>query len=146
MRNIRFIFSLLLAIVGLFFISGFSFPKMTGYVVGGNLGFGNSFLGFIFLISGIVLFIAGKQWKLERNLAQEIKESGKRLDNPKEIIRIAEKSGYIIGKKECHEGTKVYNQFGKVVTVIPKHNISNGTYHNIIKELAEGKSNFRKNC
>jgi hypothetical protein len=65
------------------------------------------------------------------------------VDSPSELIRIARKSGYRIGE-EVKEGTKVYDIDGRYITVIPRHHISLGIYHKIIKTLAKGEPEFRK--
>jgi hypothetical protein len=72
---------LLMMIAGVLLIANFSVSKLTGNVIGENTAVATSSLGFILLIAGIVLFIS-KEGKLERNLAQEIKESGKIVDSP----------------------------------------------------------------
>jgi hypothetical protein len=84
-----------------------------------------------------------KEGGLEKTLAQKIKESGKVINKPNEIVHIAKKSGYVIGDG-VREGTPVYDKSGNYIIVIPRHNVSGGVYHNIINELASGKSNFRK--
>lgn len=80
---------------------------------------------------------------MEGNLAKRVKESGRIETNPKKIIQIARKSGYIIGKKDVNEGTPVYNEKNCFITVVPRH-ISFKVYFSIINALSEGKSNFRE--
>jgi hypothetical protein len=133
---------LLMMIAGVLLIANFSVSKITGNVIGENIAIGTSSLGFIFLIFGLVFFIVSSENKLEKTLAQQIKESGKMIDNPRELVRIARKSGYILGK-EVKEGTQIYDQEGRYLTVIPHRHISPGTYHGIIKTLAKGESSFR---
>ena len=136
---------LLMIIAGVLFIANFSVSKLTGNVIGENVAVATSSLGFILLIAGIALFIVSTESRLEKTLAQKIKESGKIVDNPSEIIRIARKSGYTIGE-QVKEGTKVYDFQGRYLTVIPRHNISPGTYRGIIKTLATGESTFRRSA
>jgi len=148
MKKPQFFLSLILIIAGFILISSVSLSKITGNVVSEKPIIGFSSFGFIFLILGIVLFLMDKEGKLEKtlaekNLAQEIKESGKIINKPNEIIHIAKKSGYVVGN-EVREGTLICDKYGNKITVIPRHNISSGVYRNIISELAKGESNFRK--
>lgn len=136
---------LLMIITGVLLIANFSVSKITGNVIGENTGVATSSLGFVLLITGIAFFIVAQENRLEKTLAQQIKESGKIVNNPNEIIRIARKSGYTIGE-EVREGTKIYGLNGKYLTVIPRHNISPGTYRGIIKTLATGESTFRRSA
>ena len=75
----------------------------------------------------------------EGNLAQKILESGKIIQNPRELKRIANEVGYT--GKESKEGYKVLCNEG-ILTVIPKHKVSIGVYRSILKALATGKSNY----
>jgi hypothetical protein len=134
---------LLMMIAGVLLIANFSVSKITGNVIGENVAVGTSSLGFILLIAGIALFIVSNEGGLEKTLAQKVKESGKMVDSPNELIRIARKSGYRIGE-EVKEGTKIYDFDGRYITVIPRRHISPGTYHGIIKTLAKGEPEFRK--
>jgi hypothetical protein len=141
MKKGNLLLSYILILSGLLLISNFSVSKITGNVIGEKIAIGTSPLGFVFLILGIVLFVIAQETRPEKTLAQKVKESGKFVDNPNEIIKIARKSGYRIGE-EVKEGTRVYDSNGKYITVIPRRHISPGTYHGIIKELAQGKSTF----
>ena len=140
MEKPQLFLSFILIIGGLILISDVSLSKITGNVINGNPVMGFSFFGFALLIIGIVVFLEGG---LEKSLAQEIKESRRIIEKPKDIIHIAKKSGYILGK-EVREGTPIYNQYGERITVIPRHNISPGVSRNIINDLARGESSFRK--
>jgi hypothetical protein len=143
MKKLNLLLSYAFILAGILLIANFSVSKITGNVIGEQIAVGTSPIGFIFLILGIVLFVVAQESRLEKTLAQKVKESGKIIDKPNELIRVARKSGYIIGK-EVREGTQIYSEEGRYITVIPHHNISPGTYHGIIGELAKGESSFRK--
>jgi hypothetical protein len=132
-----------LIVGGLILISNVSLTKLTGNVIGNIPVLGFSFFGFALLIIGIVLFLMDQEGALEKTLAQEIKESRRIVEKPREIIHIAKKSGYLIGD-EVREGTPIYNQYGNRITVVPRHNLSSGVSRNIINDLARGESSFRK--
>ena len=143
MKKLNLLLSYVLILAGLLLISNFFVSKITGNVIGEQISVGTSPIGFIFLILGIVLFLTSQESRLEKTLAQQVKESGKIIDKPNELIRIARKSGYVVGK-DVREGTSIYDSSGHYITVIPRHNISPGTYKGIISELARGESSFRK--
>lgn len=108
--------------------------KFTGAVVGISSG-GLNIISLVFLVFGSALFLHGNSLE---ELAKKIKQA-----SPKEIKQIANKMGYHDGR-EVKEGYQIYNHQGKVLTVIPRHNISPGVYHNIKEALLTGESNFRK--
>jgi hypothetical protein len=143
MKKINHLLNYVLIIAGLFLIANFSVSKLTGNVIGEKIAIGTSPVGFIFLILGIVLFIVAQESRLEKTLAQKVKESGRIIDKPNELIRIARKSGYAIGN-EVKEGTSIYDSSGHYITVIPRHNVSPGVYRGIINSLVSGESTFRK--
>ena len=143
MEKPQIFLSFILIVGGLILIADVSLSKITGNIINNSPAVGFSSIGFLFLILGIVLFMVNAEGKLERNLAQEIKRSGRIVDNPRELIHIAKKSGYVLGK-EVKEGIPVYDDFGRYITVIPIHKVSGGVSRNIISELARGESNFRK--
>jgi len=73
---------LLMIITGVLLIANFSVSKITGNVIGENTGVATSSLGFVLLITGIAFFIVAQENRLEKTLAQQIKESGKIVNNP----------------------------------------------------------------
>jgi len=142
MEKPQIFLSLILIVSGLILISDVSLSKITGNIIGGKPVIGFSFVGFLFLILGIVLFFISHEGKLERNLAQEIRKSGKVIDKPKELIHIATEMGYTFGKN-VKEGMEVYNG-EKRITTIPLHKVTWVTARNILKDLAEGNSGYGK--
>ena len=117
--------------------------SITGNVILERFVSGNLFFGVVFLVFGIALLLIHSEGTLEKTLAQKVKESGKFVDNPLEIIRIAKKSGYYIGT-EVKEGTPIFDMDGTRITVIPRRHISPGVYHGIINSLAKGESSFKR--
>lgn len=116
--------------------------KTTGAVIGllfSSVSY-SDFIALIMLVIGILFHIHGGD-SLEKNLAADILKSGKMIDKPKEIERIAKKMGY--EEREVKEGCQIiYN--GHPLTVIPRHHISPGVYKSIMKALSTGESSFRR--
>jgi len=136
--------SLILILGGLILISDISLLKITGNVIAEKAVVTISSFGFLFLILGIVLFLISNEGKLERNLAQQIRESGKMIDKTNDLIHIAKKMGYSLGDN-AKEGTPVYDSKGKYITIIPlKGHLTWRISKNIIRDLAEGESSFRR--
>jgi hypothetical protein len=135
--------SFILIFGGLILISDISLLKITGNVVVDKPAIGFSSFGFALLILGIVILLIEQEGKLEKNLAQQVRESGRVIEDSKELIRIAKKSKYDL-RKPVREGTPVYDSEGKYITVIPMHGVSWRISKNILRELAEGESSFRK--
>lgn len=106
--------------------------QFTGAVVGISSGSLNM-IALVFLVVGSALFLHGNNLEYLAKIKQA---------NPKEIERIAHKLGYSEGR-EVKEGYQIYHH-GKPLTVIPRHNISDGVRHNIIKALSTGEPNFRR--
>lgn len=134
---------ILFALAGMILI--FDPLRITGFVIAENIGGEiNSVLGLVFVIGGIIFFMAGRTWEggLELNLAQKILKSRKILEHPREIKSIATQMGY--GWRAVKEGYQILNKDGTPLTVIPKHNVAKGTYYGIMKALATGESSFRK--
>ena len=107
--------------------------QFTGAVVGISSGSLN-IIALVFLVVGSALFLHGNNLE---DLARKTMQA-----SPKEIARIAHKMGY--EGKEAKEGLELYNRQGKIVTVIPHHNISSGVHYQIRKALLTGESNFRQ--
>jgi len=128
--------------IGLILIANLSLISITGYVINGNFKIGGSVLGLAFIIGGLALFLAGKEGRLEKNLAQQILRSGKILRKREEFMKIARKMGYTIGKDD-KEGTRILDKYGMTLTTIPSK-VSKGVYYTIMKTLATGKSSFRR--
>ncbi|MFH1589657.1 MAG: hypothetical protein ABIB43_03775 [archaeon] len=61
---------------------------------------------------------------------------------PKELLKAARECGYQVGGRS-NDGT-IIEKDGKKLTNIPGHDISRNTAVNIMKALASGESNFRK--
>jgi len=118
--------------------------NLTGNIINTNFTTGNIFFGILFLVFGIALLLIHGESRLEKNLAQQIKESGRIIDKPKELIHIANKMGYIL-KEPVREGVPVYDISGKnYLTVIPLHKITWRTSKDIIRDLAEGKPSIKR--
>ncbi len=143
MEKIPLWFSFLFLAGGLILIGDISLSKITGNVIAETPSLGISSIGFLFLILGIVLFVVAQESRLERNLALEIKKSGRVIDKPKELLHVAKKMGYDL-RKPVREGIPVYSSSGDYITVIPTHAVSPGVSRGIISELAKGESTFRK--
>lgn len=132
-------------ISGIALVGSTTISKITGSVVNNGLAMGFSFSGFLFLISGIVLFLVTNEGegKLEKNVAQKIKESGKIIENSRDLIKIAKECGYALGQN-VREGTPVYDSAGTYITVIPIHKVTWRISKNIVRDLASGKPSFRR--
>ncbi|MCK5625119.1 hypothetical protein KAI04_04735 [Candidatus Pacearchaeota archaeon] len=131
-------------LIGFVFIINSSFKSITGNIIQEGIHLSGSILGFVFLIAGLVLFLASKKaGGLEKNLAKQILASGKILSKPREFKKIALEMNYNFGK-EVKEGTQILDKYGKILTVIPKHNISKRVYHSILKAFSTGESNLRR--
>lgn len=133
--NLKKVVGVFLFLIGTFFLIS-SQSGMTGNVISERANALSSVFGLIFIIIGLILTI-------KRNLAQEVLDSRKTVDNTNELIRIAKQMGYNI-----REGYKKGSQItyaGSVLTTIPKHNkINSKTARGILKALARRESNFRK--
>jgi hypothetical protein len=118
--------------------------NITGNAVSSGIKTGNLFLGFSFLVFGIVLFMISHEGKLERNLAQEVRESGRTIDKSKDLIHIAQEMKYVL-KDPVREGIPVYDKSGKYrITVIPIHKVSWKISKCILRDLANGEPSFRR--
>lgn len=142
MEKIPLWFSFLFLVGGIVLIADTSFSKITGNVIAEVPSLGVSSIGCLFLILGIVLFVVGQESRLE-NIALKVKQSGRVIDKPKELVHIARKMGYDL-RKPVREGIPVYSSAGDYITVIPIHKVSKGVSQGIISELAKGQSTFRK--
>lgn len=141
LKKIKFI----LFVFGLVLIANSSLIKITGYAVNESFRVGGSVLGLVFIVFGIVLFLAEKEGGLEKTLAQQILESRRFDPKTKFLKKVARKSGYYFGV-EVKEGTPVYDIKKNYITVIPhRKEVSIGVYWSIIKALATGESSFRQN-
>jgi hypothetical protein len=134
--------SFILIVSGLILISDVSLSKLTGNVIGGKPIIGFSFVGFLFLILGIVLFFMSQEGGLEKNLAQKTLESRRVIDNSKDLMHIARKMGYTM--RNTKEGASVYDSQGNYLTVIPIHKVTGRTARSILQDLSSGESSFRK--
>ncbi len=141
----RVILGELLMILGLFIILNATLLGITGFAIGGfESPRVSTFFGLVFIIVGMAVFLANKEGKLEKTLAQQVLENRKVDPKVRFIKKVARKSGYVL-EPNVKEGTPVYDQRGEYITVIPKGNkVRTGTYWSIIKALASGESSFRK--
>jgi hypothetical protein len=108
--------------------------QFTGAVVGISSGSLN-IIALVFLVVGSALFLHGNNLD---NLTRKIMQA-----SPKEIIRIARKMGYHT-LREAKEGTQISDDYGKILTVVPRHNPSYGVRHNLIKTLSTGEPDFKR--
>ncbi|VVB82132.1 Uncharacterised protein [uncultured archaeon] len=145
MKHFNFLLSITLIISGIALVGSTTLSKITGNVVNNGLVVGFSFSGFLFLISGIVLFLVTNEGegKPKKNLAQIVKESGKTIDNSRDLIHLARECGYTLGQN-VREGTPVYDSAGTYITVIPIHKVTWRISKNIVRDLASGKPSFRR--
>jgi len=129
-------------IISFIFIIPFN---ITGNAISSEIKTGNLFFGITFLVFGVVLFLISHEGKLERNLAQEIRESGRVIDKTNDLLHIAKEMGYIIGEN-VKEGTIIYDSSGKnKITSIPlKGHLTWKISKVILRDLAKGESSFRK--
>lgn len=138
---------IIVILVGFFFILNSSFAIITGNVVSKKVDALDSFIGIMFLISGLALFLVSELESRileKKSLAERIKKSGAVITSVKKLKKIALESGYYLGK-EVKEGTSVFDEKGNYITVIPKgREVSRGVYYNIIKALATGESSYKK--
>lgn len=110
---------------------------ITGNAVKEGINLGSSFIGFVFLVGGLALFLASK----EGNLAKKVLESGAVITNSKKLKKIARKMGY--EGREVKEGYQVLDYKDKPLTVIPNHkDVSKRVYYSVMKALSTGESNF----
>jgi len=134
----------------LFLIGGFlifnSFSSMTGFAVAEFVGKGaSSILGFVFVLVGVLVFMAGGKQK-EGNLAKQILKDGGVILDSRKLRRISKKvekqEGY--SGREVKEGYQILDRDENPLTVIPNHDVSAGVYRSIMNSLATGESSFRK--
>ncbi len=133
--------------IGILFITisiliAFSNLTIVGAVIGARASNSLSWITIVFFVIGVLLVV--RESEVETNYAQQILDRNKYVPNPREMIKIARKSGEyeLVGGHK--EGTRVY--YGdKVLTIIPNHGtISKGTSKSILESLATGESSFRK--
>ena len=119
---------------------------MTGNTISTRASALSSVFGLVLIAVGLGLMIS-EEGGLEKNLAQEIKESGRIILETRKLKRIAKRvakeKGYSF--RQVKEGYQILGCDGKPLVVIPNHKtVSTGAYYNIIDVLATGKKTFRR--
>ncbi len=131
------IISLLLVLFGFIFVFN-SLSGITGNIIIEKFDEQvSSIFGLVLILLGLIVFLSG----LEKNLAQEVMESGAVITDPRKLRKIATRMGY--SGRNVKEGYQILDRAGKPLTVIPRH-LKYGTYKSIIEALATGESSFRK--